>query len=137
MIREKSLAMSVVRVEAAEIDEVNILRATMLAMERALNVLRVSPSAVLVDGNQLPRLAVPGQAIVGGDRHVEAIAAASIVAKVVRDSIMRAADRLFPQYGFAKHKGYPTAQHRDALERFGPCELHRMSFSPVARAARL
>ena len=136
-IRERALAMAVVRVEAAEIDERNILGATLVAMTRAVAALRVAPSGVLVDGNRLPELAVPGRAVVGGDGEIEVIGAASIVAKVVRDSIMRAADRVYPQYGFARHKGYPTAQHRDALQRFGPCALHRVSFSPVAQAARM
>lgn len=134
-IRAKALCCCVAEVSAQEIDALNILQATLLAMRRAVEGLRLRPHRVLVDGNRLPQLPMPAQAIVKGDARVQAIAAASILAKVHRDRLCLALDARHPQYGFAAHKGYPTAEHLQALQRFGPCEEHRRSFGPV-RAAR-
>ena len=116
----------------AEIDECNILRASLLAMERAVRGLPIQPEFVYVDGNQLPKWRYPSEAIVKGDERVAEIAAASIVAKVTRDAEMVALEQDFPGYGFAKHKGYPTSAHLKALEILGPCVLHRRTFAPVA-----
>lgn len=135
-IRRSALAWSVAWADPAEIDAMNILRATMLAMRRAILGLSLWPATVLVDGNQLPKLeffhrALVGNPIVGGDGCVAAISAASILAKVTRDRMMREADSLFPDYGFARHKGYGTADHLERLARRGPCPLHRRSFRPI------
>lgn len=130
-IRAQALAVSVVAVEPAEIDAVNILQATLRAMQRAVAALRPAPSGVLVDGDHCPRLDLPARAIIGGDGREPAIAAASIVAKVERDRLMTALDRRFPGYGFAGHKGYGTRAHLEALRRLGPCPAHRRSFAPV------
>jgi ribonuclease HII len=116
-----------------EIDALNILQATLLAMRRAVDGLRLKPVKVLVDGNQLPTLPVLAQAIVGGDAKVAAISAASIVAKVTRDRWCEQYHELFPQYGFDRHKGYGTAEHLAALSRHGASPEHRRSFAPVAR----
>ena len=136
-IESKALAWSVRWADASEIDSLNILHATMLAMRRALLGLRVQPGLVEVDGNRLPNLdfgavRLPGNAIVGGDALVAAISAASILAKVRRDAIMCRYDRLYPGYGFARHKGYGTVLHRDSLIELGPCQQHRRSFRPVS-----
>lgn len=135
-IRTRSVAWSVGWADVAEIDAVNILQATLLAMRRAIAGLIVWPQTVLVDGNRLPDLRffereLSGRAVVGGDGTVAAISAASILAKVSRDARMRDADSRFPGYGFAAHKGYGTASHLESLRRLGPCELHRQSFRPV------
>ena len=135
-IRMTSLAWSVAWADAGEIDRVNILGATLLAMRRAILGLAVRPRFVLVDGNRLPNLdffgeRIPGGAVIGGDSRYPTVSAASILAKVTRDAIMRRTDRLFPGYGFASHKGYGTAEHLRNLERLGPCEQHRQSFRPV------
>lgn len=114
-----------------EIDDLNILQATMRAMSLAVQKLRLPPASVLVDGNRLPKLSVPAQAVVKGDLLVPAISAASIVAKVRRDAWCLEADEQYPQYGFAVHKGYPTKAHLEALRRHGPSPLHRLSFAPV------
>jgi len=119
-------------VHAPEIDQVNILQATYLAMQRALNTLSVAPDFVLVDGNSLPRMEYPARAIVKGDSRSDNIAAASILAKEARDELMVKAAKQYPAYGFAEHKGYATAAHLEALRKFGPCNLHRKSFSPVS-----
>jgi ribonuclease HII len=134
-----ALAWSVAWADAAEIDALNILGATMLAMRRAVLGLGVRPAGIRVDGNRVPVVtvdgkAIPGEAIVGGDASVESISAASIIAKTTRDRIMVQMDRLYPEYEFARHKGYATAVHRDRLHRFGPCEQHRRSFAPVRLA---
>lgn len=139
-IRMTSVAWSVAWADAGEIDRVNILGATLLAMRRAILGLAVRPRFVLVDGNRLPNLdffgeRIPGGAVIGGDARYPSVSAASILAKVTRDAIMRRADRLFPGYGFASHKGYGTAEHLRNLDRLGPCEQHRQSFRPV-RALR-
>jgi ribonuclease HII len=136
-ITESALAWSVGWADAVEIDHLNILEATFLAMRRALLGLRLSPALVEVDGNRLPNLSfegrqLKGSAIVGGDAKVPAISAASIIAKVHRDRMMRSYDALYPDYGFGQHKGYGTAAHRDCLSRLGPCPEHRRSFRPVS-----
>lgn len=132
-ILAQALCCSVARASVEEIDRLNILQATMLAMRRAVAGLRLKPSRVLVDGNRLPVLDVVAQAIVGGDALVPSISAASIVAKVHRDQWCLELDLLYPVYGFAAHKGYGTAQHLAALQAHGACPEHRRSFAPVAR----
>ncbi len=129
-----ALCVSVGQASVAEIDQLNILQATLLAMQRAVAGLRLQPKLVLVDGNRLPVLKVRAEAIVQGDARVKVIGAASIIAKVTRDRLMLSADTAHPQYGFALHKGYGTALHMAALQTHGPCELHRHSFAPVAKA---
>ncbi|NMZ45781.1 ribonuclease HII [Pseudomonas oryzihabitans] len=133
-IQEKALAWCVARAEVAEIDRLNILHATMLAMQRAVEGLQVQPRLALIDGNRCPKLAVPSAPVVKGDSQVPAIAAASILAKVTRDREMQVLDALYPGYGLAGHKGYPTAKHLDALRRLGPTPIHRRSFAPVRDA---
>lgn len=133
-IRAKALAWALGRAEVAEIDRLNILQASLLAMQRAIAALSIVPDQALVDGNRCPPLACPCRAIVKGDATVPAISAASILAKVARDAEMGELHERYPRYGFAQHKGYPTAAHRDALRRFGPCPEHRRSFAPVAAA---
>ncbi|ALZ83816.1 ribonuclease HII [Pseudomonas oryzihabitans] len=133
-IQEKALAWCVARAEVAEIDRLNILHATMLAMQRAVEGLQVQPRLALIDGNRCPKLAVPSAPVVKGDSQVPAIAAASILAKVTRDREMQVLDALYPGYGLAGHKGYPTAEHLDALRRLGPTPIHRRSFAPVREA---
>lgn len=135
-IKGASLAWAVAWADPAEIDAINILAATMLAMRRALLGLAVRPARVQIDGNRLPNLhfggtTVPGEAIVGGDNIVPAISAASIIAKTTRDQMMVELDRIYPGYEFARHKGYGTEIHRDKLREFGPCREHRRSFAPV------
>ncbi len=130
-IRANALAWALGRAEVAEIDRLNILQATLLAMQRAVAALHIAPEQVLVDGNRCPQLACPCQAIVKGDATVPAISAASILAKVARDAELRQLHECYPDYGFARHKGYPTAAHLDALRRLGPCPEHRRSYAPV------
>ena len=131
-IRAKALCCSVAEASVEEIDKINILQATLLAMRRAVEGLRLKPHKVLVDGNRLPVLDVLAEAIVQGDAKVQAISAASILAKVHRDRWCETIDRDFPQYGFASHKGYGTAEHMQALKTFGATPWHRQSFAPVA-----
>lgn len=131
-IRTGALAWAAYAVSAAEIDHGNILRATLRAMSRAAARLRVRPDLLLVDGNQVPAVPMPAEAIVRGDGTSAAVAAASIVAKVLRDRVMTAWERHYPGYGFAAHKGYGAAAHREALERLGPCPLHRVTYEPLA-----
>jgi ribonuclease HII len=131
-IRERALCCSVASASVLEIDELNILHATMLAMKRAVEGLRLKPVKVLVDGNRLPRLEVLSEAIVGGDAKVKSISAASIIAKVTRDRLLAQLHEEFPQYGFAAHKGYGTPEHLEALRLHGPCIHHRRHFAPVA-----
>ncbi len=133
-IREHALAFALGAASAAEIDALNILQATLLAMQRAVAGLDPLPDEVWVDGNRTPVFACPARAIVRGDQTVPAISAASILAKVARDAEMQALDALHPGYGFAIHKGYPTAAHLQALQRLGPAPVHRQSFAPVRRA---
>ncbi|MGL4269486.1 MAG: ribonuclease HII [Plesiomonas sp.] len=136
-ITEKALAWSLGRAEPQEIDELNILHATMLAMQRAVAGLSITPEFVLIDGNRCPVLPMPAQAVVKGDSKVAEISAASILAKVTRDREMAELDALHPQYGFAQHKGYPTAEHLRLLAEHGTIEQHRRSFAPVKRALGL
>jgi len=137
IIRENALAFAIGRCSAAEIDEFNILHATMKAMQRAVAGLPIQPEFVLIDGNRCPALLMPSQAIVKGDSLVAEISAASILAKVTRDREMAELDLQYPQYGFAQHKGYPTAQHLAALAEHGALSLHRCSFKPVKLALGL
>jgi ribonuclease HII len=138
-IKRRAVSWSVAWSDAAEIDAINILAATMLAMRRAILGLSIFPAGVRVDGNRLPNLQfdrriVDGEAIVGGDARVPAISAASIIAKTTRDRFMSRMDELYPGYEFARHKGYGTEVHRERLRQHGPCELHRRSFAPVRLA---
>ncbi|KMJ45212.1 ribonuclease HII [Xenorhabdus khoisanae] len=136
-IKEKALCWSLGRAEPEEIDQLNILHATMLAMQRAVAGLVITPDYVLIDGNRCPALAMPAQAVVKGDSLVAEISAASILAKVTRDREMAELDKQLPDYGFAKHKGYPTALHLEKLALLGATEHHRKSFAPVKRALGL
>lgn len=131
LIRERARAWSVGRVEADDIDRINILQATLLAMRRAVEALSVRPERVLVDGTHCPELPCRVEAVVGGDKRIASISAASILAKVTRDAEMMDLDSRYPEYGFGRHKGYPTSEHRRALVEHGPCPLHRRSFAPV------
>jgi ribonuclease HII len=135
-IRAGALCLCIGQASVEEIDRLNILQATLLAMQRAVEGLRLPPTCVLVDGNQLPRLRVPSEAVVGGDARVAAIAAASIVAKVFRDALLVQLHERHPRYGFADHKGYATAEHLAALRTHGACVEHRRSFAPVAECWR-
>ncbi len=139
-IRTRALAWSVAWADPAEIDALNVLAATMLAMRRAILGLAIVPGHVQVDGNRLPCLnfndmSIEGEAIVGGDNSVAAISAASIIAKTTRDRMMVAMDRIYPLYEFARHKGYGTEVHRERLQEFGPCREHRFTFAPVRAAS--
>ncbi len=135
-IRAQALCCSIAQASVAEIDRLNILQATLLAMRRAVEGLRLKPAKVLVDGNRLPVLDVLAEAIVKGDATVPAISAASILAKVYRDRWCAEYDREFPQYGFAAHKGYGTAEHLAALRAHGACPQHRKTFAPVTEVLR-
>ncbi|MCP9269482.1 ribonuclease HII [Xenorhabdus sp. XENO-1] len=136
-IKEKALCWSLGRAEPEEIDQLNILHATMLAMQRAVEGLAITPDYVLIDGNRCPALPMSAQAVVKGDNLVAEISAASILAKVTRDREMAELSKQFPDYGFAKHKGYPTALHLEKLALLGATEHHRKSFAPVKRALGL
>ncbi len=133
-IKEKALAWSVGRCSPEEIDELNILQATMVAMQRAIAGLGIQPDLALIDGNRVPDIPMAGEAVVKGDLRVAEISAASIIAKVVRDAEMDELDKEYPQFGFAKHKGYPTKAHFEAIEQHGVIAEHRKSFKPVKRA---
>ncbi|MDE2147984.1 MAG: ribonuclease HII [Burkholderiales bacterium] len=133
-IRAQALCCAVASASVAEIDALNILQATLLAMRRAVERLRLRPHRVVVDGNRSPALPMTVAAVVKGDARVAAISAASILAKVERDRFCLALHEAYPDYGFARHKGYPTPAHLAALARHGPCEAHRRSFGPVQRA---
>lgn len=133
VIRREAVSWALGRASVAEIDELNILEASLLAMRRAVEGLSVTPTLVLVDGNRLPRWSFESRAIVKGDLHEPAIGAASILAKVQRDGEMQALHEQYPEYGFDQHKGYPTKAHLAALERFGATPIHRRSFAPVKR----
>lgn len=137
LIQQRALARCVAEASREEIDRLNILQATMLAMRRAVEGLAVQPGRVLVDGNRLPRLTIAAEAIVKGDAKVPAISAASILAKVTRDHWCLRLHERYPHYGFDRHKGYGTAEHLAALGEWGPCPEHRRSFAPVARAIAL
>ncbi|OOF10872.1 MULTISPECIES: ribonuclease HII [Salinivibrio] len=136
-IKAKALAWSVGRAEPEEIDRLNILQATMVAMQRAIAGLAVTPDYALIDGNRVPSLPMPAQAVVKGDLRVAEISAASILAKVDRDREMAELDIAYPAYGFAQHKGYPTKAHMAALSEHGALPMHRKSFKPVKRALGL
>ena len=131
-IKEEALAYAYGRAEVEEIDSLNIHHATLLAMKRAVEALSIQPHEALIDGIHLPQLSIPCKAIVQGDSLIPAISAASILAKVLRDEEMEQMDLLYPGYGFASHKGYPTSAHRKALIELGPCPIHRRSYAPVA-----
>jgi ribonuclease HII len=133
LIWEQAIAVSIGRASVAEIDQLNILQASMLAMQRAVEGLSVQPDMALIDGNRCPNLACPAQAIVKGDAKELCIGAASIIAKVTRDQDMQVWHKRYPYYGLDKHKGYPTKQHLLALAEHGVCDQHRRSFGPVAR----
>lgn len=130
-ICDKALAFAIARATPVEIDAINILQASLLAMHRAVEQLAIAPQFVLVDGNRLPRWSYPARAVIKGDSRVQAIAAASILAKVTRDREMLELDRQYPGYGLAQHKGYPSPSHLQALQRLGPSPIHRRSFAPV------
>ncbi|WP_442778844.1 ribonuclease HII [Avibacterium sp. 21-595] len=132
-IKQKAKAWALGRAEPEEIDELNILHATMLAMQRAVNQLNITPHFVLVDGNRIPSLPMPAQAVVKGDSLVAEISAASILAKVARDLEMEELDKRYPQYAFAQHKGYPTKLHLEKLAEHGVLSEHRRSFAPVRK----
>lgn len=133
-ICEKALSWHIARAEVEEIDELNILHATMLAMQRAVEGLHIVPKLAMIDGNRCPKLSMPAEAVVKGDSKVPAIAAASILAKVSRDREMAAFELIYPGYGIGGHKGYPTPVHLEALARLGPTPIHRRSFAPVRQA---
>ncbi len=132
IIMEQALCVSVAFATVEEIEELNILHATMLAMQRAVEGLTIPPSRVVIDGNRCPILPYPAEAIIGGDDSVPVISAASIIAKVERDRLMIEHDKTYPEYGFAKHKGYGTQQHIAALNQWGVTPIHRKTFAPVA-----
>ncbi len=132
-IRSKAIAFCIARAEVAEIDEINILAATMLAMQRAVKGLSRAPDFVLVDGNRTPTFDCPSDFMIKGDSRFDGIKAASIIAKVARDREMAALDSVYPGYDLARHKGYPTPAHLAALEKLGPSVIHRMSFAPCRR----
>jgi ribonuclease HII len=135
-ITQRAIAVGIGDASVDEIDRLNIYHATLLAMQRAVLALSVTPVRVLIDGNAAPALPYPVTTIVKGDRTEPAISAASIIAKVTRDRLMDELDRRYPQYGFAQHRGYPTAAHVAALERYGASPIHRLSFRPVANVCR-
>lgn len=137
LIRERARAWHVAYASVEEIDSLNILQASLLAMKRAVEGLGIEPSEILVDGNRLPKWRWTARAVVGGDATVAEISAASILAKTARDAEMLKLHQVYPQYGFDKHKGYPTAAHMEALQRFGACEIHRRSYAPVKQQLSL
>jgi len=134
-IRMRAIGWAIGVAQVDEIDAINILRATMLAMQRAVRALPVTPQEAWIDGDRCPELPCAARAIVKGDRDVAVISAASIIAKTARDAMLVELDRAYPQYGFAQHKGYGTREHLRALAAHGPCPAHRRSFAPVAQAA--
>lgn len=136
IIKANALAWALGRAEPEEIDQINILQATLLAMRRAVEALAIKPDHALVDGNQAPKLICPVTTVIKGDESEPVIAAASILAKVARDREMLEMDQLYPGYDLAKHKGYPTPSHRQALMELGPSPIHRLSFKPVQLAIK-
>jgi ribonuclease HII len=136
LIKRRAIAWGVASASVDEIDALNILQATLLAMARAIAALAVAPDRVLVDGLHCPRVALETRAVVDGDARVKAISAASILAKTARDGEMVRLAQAYPQYGFERHKGYPTPEHLDCLRRLGPCAVHRRSFRPVRALAQ-
>lgn len=136
-IKEKALCWAIARAEPNEIDEINILQASLLAMQRAVTALTIQPQHCLIDGNKLPQLNCSAEAIIKGDLTEPAISAASIIAKVARDQEMVAMESKYPGYGFAQHKGYPTKAHQEALKQLGVSIIHRKSFAPVQQQLKL
>lgn len=132
-IKNKSLAWAIASCSAEEIDQINILQASLLAMKRAIEMLALVPDLVQVDGNRCPKIALPCEAIVKGDSKVQTISAASILAKTARDAELYELDKQYPQYGFAKHKGYPTPYHLEMLSIYGVSDVHRRSYAPVKK----
>ncbi len=130
-IKKYALSWSIAQANVDEIDNLNILQATLLAMRRAVESLHIQPNEVLIDGNQLPKISIPARAIIQGDKTVQEISAASILAKVARDESMYEAARCYPQFSFSKHKGYGTKLHCQEIEQFGILEIHRKSFNPI------
>ena len=128
IIKEKALAFSIAFADSETITNINIRNATLLAMKNAVEGLKITPQKVLVDGNALPEIALPAEYVIKGDSKSMAIAAASILAKVTRDRYIKEMDEIYPQYGFAKHKGYGTAEHIEAIKKYGPCPIHRKDF---------
>jgi ribonuclease HII len=135
LIESRAVAWQVEFVEVDEIDRINILQATLNGMQRAVQKLEPAPGRVLIDGNRAPSLPCEVKTIIGGDRLVASISAASVLAKVYRDRVMQSMHRQYPGYGFDRHKGYPTAYHLERLKALGPCPIHRTSFAPVRRAS--
>lgn len=133
LIKEQAIAWSVGEASVDEIDEINILQASLLAMKRAIESLAVQPDKALIDGNRCPELTMNTQAIIGGDLTIPVISAASIIAKVTRDRHMIELDKLYPEYGLASHKGYGTKLHMQAIEKYGPRPIHRKSFAPIKK----
>ena len=133
-IESQAIAFAVEFVDVDEIDRVNILQATMNGMQRAVEKLNPKPQRAMIDGNRAPRLSCDVTTVIGGDRLIASISAASVLAKVYRDRLMISMHHLYPDYGFDRHKGYPTAHHLDRLKELGPCPIHRKSFAPVRRA---
>lgn len=132
-IRARALDWAIATASVAEIDAINILQASLLAMRRAVEQLRIAPGEVLVDGNHCPVIAYPARAVIGGDRRIPAISAASILAKTARDAEMLRLHQIYPHYGLDRHKGYPTAAHLAALRQHGVCAIHRRSYAPIRR----
>ncbi len=132
VIIEKALAYKIVSVDAAEIDKINILNASLKAFSLAVDGLVQKPDYVLFDGNRAPQMTIPFEAVVKGDAKVQAIAAASVLAKVARDRYITEMDKIYPEYGFAGHKGYPTKEHKAAVEKYGPSPIHRLTFRGVS-----
>jgi ribonuclease HII len=132
-IKEKALCWSIEVASLEEVEILNVLNATLLAMSRAIEGLRIKPNKVFVDGNQLPNIDISAEAIVKGDDLIPAISAASILAKVARDKVMKEMHEIYPQYGFNKHKGYLTKDHMLALQEYGPCPIHRKTYAPVRK----
>ncbi len=133
-IRQSAASWKIVAIQPDKIDQINILQASLLGMQRAVAGLSIKPDLVLVDGNRAPAFDMPARAIIKGDLLEPAISAASILAKVHRDQLMTKMEQRFPGYGFARHKGYPTRQHRQSLQQLGPCPQHRRSYAPVIQA---
>lgn len=133
-IQDQAICFGIAEASIEEIDTLNILHASMLAMQRAINALPSKPSMLLIDGNRCPETDISAKAVVGGDGIEPAISAASILAKVTRDRLMKDMETCYPGYGFAKHKGYPTKAHREKLAELGPCAIHRRSYAPVQQA---
>ena len=132
IIIDRAIAYSIVSIDEKEIDKINILNAAMKAFKTSLDTLSQKPDYALLDGNRAPEMDVPYEAVVKGDAKVQAIAAASILAKVARDRYITEMDKVYPQYGFAKHKGYPTKDHKEAVAKFGPSPIHRLTFKGVS-----